>query len=233
MPLLQVLLQLQRLDDEWDDKGRDFRAVAQRLTNQDDLTQAREHKEVTHGALATGRAALRDLELELEGLQKKVDQVEDDLYGGRIRSSRELEDLDHDRDYLKNRRSDLEDRALAGMTDVDALELAYLENREALATLEGQWEQERKALAEKYRTLRERLQELRDLREQTRGALRKAELRLYDELRKAKAGRALSSMRDNSCQTCRVTVPSHKVTQVRRGDAAVVCEGCGRILYVG
>lgn len=233
MSLLQMLLQLQALDQEWDEKGRAFREARERLASQPELVEARTTHEEDQARLGARRAALRDVELQIEGLEEKVEQVEESLYGGRIRAARELEDLSKDRDYLRGRIAQLEDEALEAMADLDDLEQSATENAQRLQRLEEAWAQEREGLVERYRELHQRLQMLQSQRQDTRGALGSGELALYDELRRSKSGAVLSAVIENTCQTCRVAVPSYKAQEIRRGDAIVVCEGCGRILFPG
>jgi len=104
---------------------------------------------------------------------------------------------------------------------------------EELLVFEQKWSAEHEALIQQHEKLRARLQQLKSDREKLRSGLERAELSLYDELRRDKGGMALAPMRDGVCQVCRVTIPSHKVRTVARGDTVVTCEGCGRILCQG
>jgi predicted nucleic acid-binding Zn-ribbon protein len=233
MSLLQTLLHLQALDQEWDEKSQAFRATRERLVEQPELEEARADRDEVEVRVAEKRSALRDAELQIEGLEEKVEQVEESLYSGRIRAARELEDLAKDRDYLRGRIAQLEDEALEAMTELDDLEQASAQSSQKLETLEDAWSQEHEVLVERYRALHQRLQALQAERQSARQALGSAELALYDELHRSKSGAVLSPVIDNTCQTCRVTVPSYKAQEVKRGDTIVVCEGCGRILYPG
>ncbi len=233
MSIVQILYKLQATDQEWDEKVRLYQALKQQLAGNAELEAQREEQQQRAKELSQVRGALRDAELELAGLQQRSREIENDLYGGRVRSPKELEGLRQDSEHLRKRLSALEDHVLMLMTKVDDLEMAKRQGEEKLNALEARWSKERPALIEQQKALYARLQELQNAREQLRGSLGRAELALYDQLRAKKAGIALAPVKNAVCQICRVAVPSLKVQIATAGDAVVTCEGCGRILYVG
>ena len=233
MSLLGVLCQLQAIDREWDEKARLYRSVEGRLSDGSELKANREAQQRRAEGLAAERVELRDAELELSGLQTKAQEVETDLYGGRIRAPRELENLRRDSEYLQRRISEVEDRVLIALTGMDELEAAARRGEEELSSFEAAWADEHESLTAQYKELRARLRKLQSAREELRRALGRAELALYDELRNKKRGTSLSPVRNGVCQMCRVTVPSYKAELIQAGDTVVTCEGCGRILYPG
>ena len=232
MNLLQTLVQLQAVDQEWDDKGRAFRSIRQQLSDQSELEAQREAQRASGSLIAAKRAALRDLELQLGSLRDKLKQVDEDLYGGRIRAARELEGLTHEREQVAKRQSEVEEEALNLMAELEDLEPALTQSAAALSAFEQRWAAEREMLTQQYRALHGRLQELQSARQSLRDQVGGPELALYEELRKAKGGVVLSAVQDGTCQTCHVAMPVGRAAQLRSGEAMVICEGCGRILYI-
>ena len=229
----ELLVRLQAVDRDWDEKERLYRSVKQQLSGRSDLARRRSAQSRLSGELSVTNSKLRDGELQLESLQERAKKVEAELYGGRVRSPKELDNLRKEGEHLRRRISQLEDRVLLGLTRADELEEAARKGEEELRGFEVRWNQEQQSLAEQYEALRTSLVEIRERREELRSQLGRGELGLYDELRTRKAGMALSPMRDRICQTCRVTVPTHKAQMVESRGAIVTCEGCGRILYLG
>jgi len=233
MSPFELLVRLQSVDRDWDEKARLYESVKKQLADQSELVSRR----TAHGRLADGLSAtrgdLRDGELALDSLHERVRKVEAELYGGRVRSPKELENLRKDSEHLRRRISQLEDRVLLAMTQVDELEEAARQGEQELRAFEVEWQETRRSLASQHEALRTSLRQLQQMREELRGQLGRAELGLYDELRAKKAGMALSPVKDGVCQTCRVTVPTYKARMVESRRAIVTCEGCGRILYGG
>jgi predicted nucleic acid-binding Zn-ribbon protein len=233
MSPFELLVRLQGVDRDWDEKARLYESVKKQLADQSELVSRR----TAHGRLAdelsATRGALRDGELALDSLHERVRKVEAELYSGRVRSPKELENLRKDSEHLRRRISQLEDRVLLAMTQVDELEEAARQGEQELRAFEVEWQETRRSLATQHEALRTSLRQLQQMREELRGQLGRAELGLYDELRAKKAGMALSPVKDRVCQTCRVTVPTYKARMVESRRAIVTCEGCGRILYGG
>jgi hypothetical protein len=232
MGLVQTLLQLQALDQEWDTQGALFQQLRAQLLDESELENKQAAHEALEQSVATTRAHLRNLELEIEGMRQKAQQIETDLYGGRVRSPRELESLGQDGVYLKKRLSEAEETALGLMSEVEQLEARSQASAADWRQFERAWKRARQAQKAQYQELRVALQALRDERETLRATLDAGSLALYDHLRKTKGSAALAPMDESICQICRVTVPTVKARLVRSGDQAVTCEGCGRILYL-
>jgi len=233
MSPFELLVRLQGVDRDWDEKARLYESVKKQLADQSELASRR----TAHGRLAdelsATRGDLRDGELALDSLHERVRKVEAELYSGRVRSPKELENLRKDSEHLRRRISQLEDRVLLAMTQVDELEEAARQGEQELRAFEVEWQETRRSLATQHEALRTSLRQLQQMREELRGQLGRAELGLYDELRAKKAGMALSLVKDGICQTCRVTVPTYKARMVESRRGIVTCEGCGRILYGG
>lgn len=232
MDLIQALMRLALVDEEWDVKAKLFQEARERLTNPRELLERRELQNRLVEAAAATRAQLADVELELASLQERLKQVEKDLYGGVITSPRELENLRRDSEQLRHRIAPLEDRGLALMDTADGLEAQVRAGATELEAFERVWDQGTAAAREDYQVLRARLQELQADREQLRAGVPAREMALYDELRRTKGGHPLAPMRDGICQVCRVSVPRNKITIAEGGlNTVATCEGCGRILY--
>jgi len=232
MPVVTLLRRLQSIDLEWDEKAPIFQRVRQQLGDQSELLSKRGKVEELAARLERTRGDLQDAELRLGSLQAKSKQVDQELYGGKVTSSRELENLQQEREMLRRRMSETEDEALSAMALAEELAQQSAESTQELARFETAYEHERDQLTHEYRELGRRLQQLQADREALRETLGSKELGLYDELRRLKSGQALSALLGSTCATCRVTVSSNKSEMVRRGDSIVVCDGCGRILYI-
>ncbi len=233
MSLIQRLLQLQAMDQEWDTQARMYQAVKQRLMDRSELEQKRQTQHRCAEALAAARAKLQNAELELASLQRKAREIDTSLYSGRILAPRELDNLRKEGDYAHRRISQLEDGILEQMADLEKLETEAADADRDLDTFEAQWNRENEALSVQYKALHAQLQRLKEAREQTRATVPAADLALYDSLRAKKGGVALAPMKEGVCQICRVTSSARQVETVAGGDEIVACEGCGRILYQG
>ena len=230
MSRISTLWHLQTIDQEIDDKTKRARAADEALSNDPKVVTARAALETAQKKLAEARGSLRDRELDAAGLDAKIEELEERLYSGRVSNPKELDGLEKDLQMHKRRRSEMDDALL---TLMDAAEDALKQVEEKTLTLKKTEETRAGDVAHLVRekeTLAKRLDELDGLRDQARAALDADALRQYDNLRRTKAGRAVSQVKSASCGTCGVAVPTGLLNRVRTGDEIVLCSSCGRIL---
>jgi len=226
-----MLFELQQVD-------LDLVAVQRRLLEVDALLgetlalrDARQQVERARKGARTWHTRLTELELNLESLAEKIAAGEKRLYSGKVRSPKELENLQMETASLKNRLRAIEEEALHAMERVDETRAALEEAEQHLQQVEGEWKETQKALATERKELLERLNALNAERKERIAALSQKALSAYDYLRKQKGGHAVALLKGGVCQGCRVSVSANKVREVQAGGGLVFCGNCDRILY--
>lgn len=232
MPGLQTVYQLQVADLERAEVAHKLRDAEEGLGETAELRQARERLQGEEAALARLRSRVRDLELEVQGLTDRIVATEQRLYGGDVRNPKELENLQADLGYLRNRREALEDEILTDLTAGDESEERLERARSEWAALHSAWEQNQERLTAAVADLRGQLARLDERIAGLRGALPAELLEPYDDACRKKGGRGLAAIRGGLCEGCRVAVPTSLAQQLRREDQIVRCGSCGRILCV-
>ena len=231
MNRVQTLLALQTADQEWDEKGRRYQVLRRLLADLSELQALQEAcRQIKHD-LAASRTKLRNSELEMASLQAKQREVQDALYGGRVRVPKDLETLQKESQILQQRLHTMEEETLNLMALVEEYEAQDKTRVSVLQAFQEHSATEHEAQTTEYNELRTRLKAVQELRERLRGNINRSDLALYDELRGKKNGIVLAPMAESSCQICRVLVPVRKAQFVASGDEVITCEGCGRILY--
>jgi len=71
---------------------------------------------------------------------------------------------------------------------------------------------------------------LRKERKKIEEEVKKADLSAYTRIRKAKRGKAVSTIKRSACSGCHNIVPSQRQLEIRRNNRLFYCEYCGRIL---
>ncbi len=227
----EQLYHLQCTDSEFDRLTRRLREVEASLGETDELRQARADLQAVEKALSRRRAKLRDLELKNASLADKLRANEQRLYGGTVRNPKELSSLQEENEYLKRRKSKLEDVILEVMIEVEENQEQAHSTREHLTQIEERWRAEQEQLTTERAELQTSLHALSKKREDLRAAIPADDLEVYDNLRRRKGGKAVALLKEGTCQGCQVSLPSSKAQQVRQGNVLVFCGSCGRILY--
>jgi predicted nucleic acid-binding Zn-ribbon protein len=215
----KVLYTLQTIDIQLALKMRRYREVEASLGESEAFRTARAALKAAQQEHSRRRAALRDRELETQGVADKLRTDSERLYSGRIRNPRELDDLQKETEYLKRRRADLEDRQL---------EVA---NEEFVVT-EAAWKAENSELSQEYDALKQELATLSGQRKRVIPHIADDDMKEYNALRRLRKGVAVSIVRDGVCQVCRVSVPGRDLERAAQTDDLQHCFACDRILYV-
>jgi predicted nucleic acid-binding Zn-ribbon protein len=231
MSELQTLFQLQELDLRSEERNAELQEIESGLGETDELIQARGRVETLRGLLHDQEQRLRELEWDAAEQNRHVAQDEQKLYSGRVRNPKELEDIQRDVQQYRARLSQIEDRELQLMTDVEATQADLQRAQAELARVRADWEARQRELGSRQSAVGEALAALRHDRRRLTAEIGSANLSLYEKLRREKRGRAISRIERGTCLGCRIALPMGLAQKVRADRDMVFCPSCGRILY--
>lgn len=230
MNTITLLVELQNMDMRNDENAAVRARVEKSLADAAELDAARAALAQSDTNISALKAQLRSLELEAQGLTEKIKQVNERLYSGRITNAKELAGLNQDEKMLERRKSELEDRELALMEQIEAADHRITDTRAAFEKISAQTA----ARQDKDRAMLSQLDasdaELARKRDALRAQLDANTLRVYDHLRATKKGRAVAPLKNTSCSACGFAVPSGLISRVKVGTELVFCTNCERIL---
>ena len=233
MSVLGQLYRLQVIDAESDEKSERLVEVNANLGETDAVKQARQQVFDVEGRLGQMHKRMRELDLEVGGLDAKLKSNQERLYGGRVRNPKELAGLQEEAKALKRRRSDLEDQQLELMLGIEEGDAELAERRAQFQQAEAAWRADQAGLVSERDRLQLRLAELEDMRSGMRGQIRAGDLALYDDLRDRLGNNSIALIRSGICQVCGVDVPVTMVRTVERAQSFNYCPICNRLLYAG
>ncbi len=182
--------------------------------------------------LSRRRADLTDAELELKRVEEKRDKTRALLHSGRITNPRELSSLEKEAQALDRARSNLDERVLLAMDDVERLQGEVDRLR---ADLNQRKQVIRKVLAEykkRSAALNERLAELNKQRQAAAANISPPLLKRYDAVRNRLDGIGIVDASDGVCSGCRMPVPELVMRELKAGERVITCDNCTRILYI-
>ncbi len=229
MNRLDLLGQLQTLNTRLAENRRLQQEAESRLADDSALADARSDLEIAKRKTGEIRARLRALELETDTIDAKIKTVDARLYGGKIGNPKELSGLEQDELMLKRRKSEVEDRTLEVMAELEAAEGSVAAKQAALDRIVAARATSNAQDHKKIEELKAAEENLNAAREQLRTQIAPADLQVYDDLLRAKKGRAVVHIKSNSCPLCGFGVPSGQASRIRLGELEF-CTNCGRIL---
>lgn len=227
----QRLYQLQQLDSRLDDVQAKLAEIEAVLGESQALKKAKANVETAEKALRKVQTVMLDLELEVKSLSDKIAQQEKTLYSGAVTSAKEAANLQGEVASLKRWHTQREELLLEAMVDAEAAEDQLHETQAALATTQQEWAAGQEDLVQKQANLQTLAAELTAQRPALVTGIAEADLTIYENLRRKRAGRAVAVLKNRVCQACGITAPNNQVQQARLGAELTYCGSCGRILY--
>jgi predicted nucleic acid-binding Zn-ribbon protein len=230
MSEINLLVELYNLDMRIDENASVLAALETKLADSSKVDVARGAFESTNKHTAELKARLRTMELEANGLTEKLKQINERLYSGRITNAKELAGLNQDEQMVEKSKRELEDRELALMEQIEAAEETVAEKRAEYERIAAETSSENAHERAALREHRELEASLLRKQNNVRTQVSPESLRVYDDLRRLKKGRAVAMVKGDSCSACGYAVPSGLISRVRLGSELVFCSNCGRIL---
>lgn len=230
---IRQLYELQELDLETDATRNRLTQVEGQLGEDPTLAQAKDALAQERAAVAELEKQQRAAEVALDDIRAEVAAQEKKLYNGSVRNPKELVSMQGDVNQHRQRQRAQEDRVLEMMEQVEKTRAELEAEAAQLAGRERQWQQGQTQLCSEGAALKDTLKALEEKRQTLASRIDPAILILYEELRAAKQGRAVSRVEQGRCLGCRISLPLPPIQRARAGQSLVHCTNCGRIIFVG
>ncbi|MCB0037577.1 MAG: hypothetical protein KDE51_26280, partial [Anaerolineales bacterium] len=228
MSQIQQLYRLQLLDTEIHTGKKRLLEILNAQKEPPILQETRQRAETATAEAHKWRIQQKDQDLELGSLNSKIQQSEERLYSGRVKTTKEMSDLEKAIRSMKRRRETLEEILLETMMTLEAAEAEETAATEALETLSQDWSAKTAALKQEQHQVALQINELMGAREKQAKQIGAKELAEYDNIRKRRTT-GVALMKLESCPGCQVGLSNAVVRRVNVGEL-VSCPNCGRFL---
>jgi predicted nucleic acid-binding Zn-ribbon protein len=159
---------------------------------------------------------------------EKIEKLKNQQF--QVRSNKEYDALTKEITHVENQiekqkkqMTELEGRMQVAKEDIDKLE-------KELNDVEGELKEKRKELEEVSAINEDEESKLQHERDKILARIEKADLAMYERIRKAKGGLAVVQVRRGSCGGCHNRIPPQRLLELRQHEKLFKCEHCGRIL---
>jgi hypothetical protein len=225
------LYRLQQTDNLLEKARARLNSIVAELENDVDLKKARQDEQQAVENLAVAKQVLSQSESVEKDQRIKIEQIESNLYGGRVHNPKELQDLQNDVASLKRHLETLENRHIEAMLEQEAAEAFLLAIQDGLATLTAHSLQKNQSLVGEQLQIIAELENLESERAAMVAGIQSELLNRYEALRTERRGVAVANVNDNSCSACGSTLTPSHIQNARLANEIVYCPTCGRILY--
>lgn len=232
MSTAKELYELQEVDLDIEQKNQALEQVKDQLGKDEELAES-------HATLEAAKKRLTELEhkqktgeWEISDLAAKIAEIEKKLYGGSLKNPRELMGFEQDLKLLKAQKGEREDALLAVMMDVEDMQQDVKQKSNQFSVMEQEWKGIQEGLSLEKERLETDLAGLEQRRKLMAGQIDSGTLKLYEEIRRARQGRAVAEVVQGRCQGCRISLSIADQQRARMGNELARCSNCGRILYL-
>lgn len=227
----KALYELQEIDLALLRNHKRLQAIADQLADNAAVQSAQAQVAATESHLHPLRTKMRDLDLQIQSARAKREATDKRLYSGTVSNPKELQDMQHEIEALKKWDSELEERLLEAMVEVEDGEAALLTAHTALETVLQEAAAENTELLEEKQALESEIPVLQVRREQAVRLITAANLQLYEDMRPQKANQPIARLsKDDTCSICGIGQLGTVAKDIRRGEELIKCKNCKRIL---
>lgn len=233
MEIAPTLYRLQQAELERADCARQLAQAIAILGDSSSVDTAAAEAKAAQVALSKAQAAVRELELEIQGVKSKKAGTEERMFSGKVTNPKELASLQAESEALQRRIARLEDDLLEALIALEEAQAQRAAADARLAEVTAQREAQVVDLTRQRDALEQRIAVLDDTIAQIRAALTPEHLSLYEYLARRKGGRPVALLtRANVCGACGVSVPIAIAQQARDRAQVAFCPSCERILHL-
>jgi predicted nucleic acid-binding Zn-ribbon protein len=172
-------------------------------------------------------ARLRESDTAREAHRSRLRTREKELMSGRIRNPTELMQMSEEVAHMKARFAQEEEAELTLMEDADAADAAVRAAEMGLEEAQRESTAEEPALRDQLEEWRTEVEAVTSERDDVWSQIAPGDQAVFSRVR---VRPAVALVVGSQCSACHVTVTSSGMQVLRKGDALVLCENCGRIL---
>jgi predicted nucleic acid-binding Zn-ribbon protein len=224
------VFELQQVDVALQAKRKELEDINARLNRDEAYETAKANYESARDAQKAREKQYKDLDAEAEETRSAVTQINDKLYGGKVKNPKELVGYEQEAGILKGNLSKKDDVLLELMEKIDAAKIEIKKLQEIYAAAETDWQSRKVTLQEQAGQTEAELDVLEKRRQDVLAQIDKETLAVYEGI-KGRKGQAVSRVEQGRCLGCRVSLSISELQRVR-GMSIVLCSNCGRILHL-
>jgi predicted nucleic acid-binding Zn-ribbon protein len=222
MSLAKRVFELQQVEQLIQSGQRQQEEIQGKITRNEAFEQARDNLSAAEKGLAGLEKQYKELDAEAETLRAQIKQVNDKLYGGKIKNPKELQGYEQEGNMLKANLSKKDDTLLELMEKTEAGKIAIRKLKEVHKSAATAWQEEKGELQVQADKLQLDLAALEDKRKEILNSVDRDTLSVYQGIR-ARKGQAVVKVEQGRCLGCRVTLSISELHHVR-GNAIVLCD---------
>jgi len=228
---ISVLKQAQILDKEiYDLNSAVEDAPGEIRTLEETFSKQKVHLDQLTQDLRTLQLKHKEFDNDLKTREASITKIDGQL--SQVKTNKEYAALQQEIKSIKADISMVEEKILMLFDEIDAQQGKVNVEKERLKKDETEVSKRKKEIEDNKAQALERIKTLNTQRKDILKKIDSEIVAQYERIVKYKQGIALSPLQDENCGVCQMTIRPQIQNEVKLGDKMVLCEACGRILYV-
>jgi uncharacterized protein len=227
------LFSLQKIDTQIDRIVLRLNEIEKILRTDKKVIEAQKCLDTVSEKYENAKRVLRLVEDEVQTNKIKQETSEAALYGGRIHNPKELQDIQKEIETRKKLLSNLEEKQLEAMINLEEIEAEKKACEGSLNEAQASAIQQKASLAGERDLLLKNKNNLENEKSAISTSISGDNIEIYNRLRQQKKGLAVSAIEDAACACCGSDLRPEEMQLAYSKNNLYYCNSCGRILFVG
>ena len=227
---LELLLKLQVIDYDLGELERSKEYLPDMMENLSrEIEESQAKYETAVSDLEAARVKQGSLELEIKTREGNLAKFQQQMMS--IKTNKEYDALVAEIDAVKADISSKETELLETIDLVGNLEKNIVEYKEKLEQVKENNTRQLEILQQKIDSIGDTTSAKKDERQRITSTIPRNIISVYERVRKGKGGSAVVVVKRRACGACYKALTPKKVQEIRKAEAILTCDNCGRMLF--
>jgi uncharacterized protein len=233
MSITFSLYQLQRIDSQIFECEKRISIIQNEMEGNPEIKQALVQLEESQEDFNKITKLIEGINQLINQKKIKIEQSDSNLYGGKEKNPKMLQDLQTEIGILKKQQIDLENELLEKMLEGEKAEQEMNQKKASFQTAETKFNTSKSLLISERENLIQKIKRLKTERQAAASQIPSVYLKEYEHLISIKQGIAVGTVQENSCSICGTTFTPSQCQASRSQNEIFYCPTCHRIIYGG
>jgi predicted nucleic acid-binding Zn-ribbon protein len=227
---VEVLIDLQEVESKIAAVESRLSALPQQIQRLDErLRAAQALVDTAKSRISDLQKTYRDLEADAGAVQGRIAKSNDKLHS--VKTNKEYQSSLKEIDDLKQRQSEMEDRMLECLEEMDAANAEISQTQKSCEQFSVSVANEKEALRQASEIDRAEMERLNQERDRLLGVVDPSFYKKYASLKQLTGSTAVALVKNGTCLGCHLNIPPQLFNELQRMDKLQFCPHCHRMVY--